>query len=172
MFLFFRKKRKRKRPKKRAQSFLVLLPTGMVVLLCVSFGVYHFVFAETKELKPIIVEMDPNIGIREKIVEFFENNEAPEMVDIIRCESQFRHYEPDGSVLKNTEGSSAIGVAQIMQSKHPDPKVLRSYNRRYDMDLTIDDFDITTLHGNMGYALVLYQVRGTRDWECAQRFRF
>ena len=39
-------------------------------------------------------------------------------------------------------------------------------------DLTVEDFDINTLNGNMGYALVLYKVRGVKDWECSKKFRF
>lgn len=31
------------------------------------------------------------------------------------------------------------------------------------------DFDITTVKGNVGYALVLYTVHGVRDWECSKK---
>ncbi len=57
-----------------------------------------------------------------------------------------------------------------MSSVHPDEKIIYRYNKRNDTDFTIDDFDITTLEGNLGYALVLYSVNGTRDWECAHKF--
>ena len=94
------------------------------------------------------------------------------MINIIKCESKFKHFEEDGTPLKNTKGSSAIGVAQILASQHPDIKIIERYNRKFNTNLTIEDLDITTLNGNIGYALVLYEVRGTRDWECAKKFRF
>lgn len=138
-----------------------------------GFGMYHYVNATSNpELVGDPIPIDPNLGIEAMVEELFLANDAPEMIPIIRCESQFRHYNEDGSVLQNREGSSAVGVAQILTSKHPDPKVLKVYNRRHDMDLTTDDFDLMTPEGNLGYALVLYEVRGTKDWECAKRFRF
>lgn len=136
-----------------------------------SFGVYHFVNAQSK-IPPVAMELDPNIGLEMHVEEFFTANNALEMIPIIRCESNFRHYESDGSVLKNHEGSSAVGIAQILSSKHPDPKVLKVYNRRHNADLQVSDLDIMSVEGNLGYALALYKVRGTRDWECAKQFRF
>jgi hypothetical protein len=129
----------------------------------------HSIADYQKEMHaPIVMELDPNIGIKPYVEEFFTANGAAAMLPIINCESAFKHFEKDGSVLKNKEGSSAIGIAQILASKHPDQKVIDSYNRRNDTDFTVADFDITTLQGNIGYALVLYQVRGTKDWECTK----
>lgn len=118
---------------------------------------------------PIEVVLDPNIGIEQYVTEFFTDNNAEEMLAIINCESGFKHFDTDGEVLKNHEGSSAIGIAQILSSAHPDPKALEKHNRLYKTGLTPEDFDITTLQGNLGYALLLYQIRGTKDWECAKK---
>jgi len=118
------------------------------------------------------MEINPNIGVRAQVEDFFTANSAPEMIPIIKCESHFRHYNKDGTVLTNRAGSSATGVAQILASVHPDPKVLSLYNKRFNTNLTAEDFDITTIEGNLGYALMLYELRGTRDWECAKKFRF
>lgn len=137
-------------------------------------GASHFVLA-TSEPTPatvILAKEDLNFHVKTLTTQFFLDNDAAEMIPIIACESNFRHLAPDGSVLKNHEGSSAIGVAQILSSKHPDPKIVERYNRKFDMDMTIEDFDITTLEGNLGYALALYKVRGTRDWECGKKFNF
>lgn len=137
-------------------------------------GVAHFVLAHnTTTLTALAIENnDPNFHVRTITTQFFEDNDAAEMLPVIRCESHFRHYEKDGTPLKNREGSSAIGVAQILASQHPDPRIIERYNKKFDMDMTVDDFDITTLAGNLGYALVLYKVRGTRDWECGKKFHF
>ncbi len=109
-----------------------------------------------------------NDGLQEFVTEFFTQYDAAEMIPIIACESRFRHFEEDGSVLKNMQGSSATGIAQILTSVHPDPQVLKRYNRRNLTNFTAEDFDVTTLTDNLSYALVLYKTNGTRDWECAK----
>lgn len=108
-----------------------------------------------------------NDGVRDFVTQYFTEYDAAEMIPIIECESHFKHFEEDGSVLKNRQGSSAIGVAQIMSSLHPDPQVLKRYNSRNLTSFGVEDFDITTLTGNLSYALVLYKTRGTSDWECS-----
>lgn len=147
----------------------------MTLLVTLSFvGVNHFVLAtsEPTEASVILATDNPNFHVKTLTTQFFLDNDAAEMIPIIACESNFRHLAPDGTILKNHEGSSAIGVAQILSSKHPDPRIVERYNRKFDMDMEIEDFDITTLEGNLGYALALYKVRGTRDWECGKKFNF
>lgn len=162
-----RSKRRRKQ-QQRTKLYLLSIST-LCVLTGAGLFAYHYVAAYQERLNaPIVMELDPNIGIKPYIEEFLTNNNATALLPIINCESGFKHFEKDGSVLKNKEGSSAIGIAQILASKHPDPKVLDRYNKRNNTDFTVADFDITTVQGNIGYALVLYQVRGTRDWECAK----
>lgn len=160
-----------KPPKKRFVVVRTLL--GLLAFSGgISFGVYHFVYADTATVAPVAIEIDPNIGLEQLVEDFFTDNNAPEMIPIIRCESNFKHYEDDGNVLKNRQGSSAIGIAQVMASLHPDPKIVYRYNERHKTDLRVEDIDITTVEGNLGYALMLYEINGTRDWECAKKFRF
>ena len=132
---------------------------------------YHFVWAGNEDIA-VIMEVDPNIGLEQVVEEFFMANNAPEMIPIIKCESQFKHFKQDGTVLTNREGSSATGIAQILSSVHPDPKAVSLYNKRFNTDLAPEDFDISTVEGNLGYALMLYELRGVRDWECANKFTF
>lgn len=163
---------KKRKPYKRQIHFGVLF----VALLCVgtagAFSYGHYVRANTP---PPVINTDnvePNFHVKTLVTQFFEDNNAAEMIPIIRCESGFRQFDDDGAPLQNHEGSSALGVAQIMASKHPDPKIIYRYNKRNDTDFTIDDFDITTLEGNMGYALILYKMNGVKDWECSKKFRW
>ena len=128
--------------------------------------------AASFESEPVVMQVNPNVGVEARVREFFEANDAPEMIPIIKCESRFRHYNKNGTILKNKAGSSATGVAQILESVHPDPKVLKRYNQKFNTNLKVEDFDITTIEGNLGYALMLYELHGTRDWECAKKFRF
>ncbi len=170
-----RKKRKHsKRKLKKTQKFSVVILSATLMFFCTAvFGAYHYVRAySTAEDLSSEIEVDPNTDIKPLVETFLREQNAEEMIPIIKCESHFRHYEADGSVLKNMEGSSAIGVAQILSSKHPDPKIIYRYNKRNDTAYTVDDFDITTLNGNIGYALILYKIRGTQDWECSKKFKF
>lgn len=109
-----------------------------------------------------------NEGLEEFVTHFFTTYDAAEMIPIIACESQFKHFNDDGTVLKNNQGSSATGIAQILASVHPDPHVIARYNRRHHTNFKVEDFDISTLSSNVWYALVLYKTNGTRDWECAK----
>ncbi len=164
-----KKRSKRHRKQQQRTKLYVLSISALCVLTSAGVFAYQYVAAYQERLNaPIVMELDPNLGIKPYIEEFLTNNNATALLPIIACESGFKHFEKDGSVLKNKEGSSAIGIAQILASKHPDPKVLDRYNKRNNTDFTLADFDITTVQGNIGYALVLYQVRGTRDWECAK----
>lgn len=159
--------------KKKKQSYLPMIFVCTLFLVSVFVvGAAQYVKADVEEPNIVIDNIDPNFYIKTKVTQFFEDNDAAEMIPIIKCESHFRHYDKDGELLRNREGSSAVGVAQIMSSVHPDPKIIKKYNEKFDMDLTVDSFDITTFAGNIGYALVLYKVRGVRDWECSKKFRF
>lgn len=117
----------------------------------------------------LAVNYATNEGMQQFVTEFFTNYDAEEMIPIIACESEFKHYNDNGEVLKNMQGSSATGIAQILASVHPDPQVIARYNRRNHTQYRVEDFDITTLAGNVWYALILYETRGTRDWECAKK---
>jgi hypothetical protein len=154
----------------------IIIKVAVICLICVfstlgGLGAYHYVKAD-QETEPIYLELDPNLSLKQQVEEFFVANNATEMIDIIECESQFKHYEVDGSVLKNKAGSSATGIAQILASVHPDPKIIKRYNLVNETDLKISDFNIKTLEGNLGYALMLYQVNGVKDWECSKNFKF
>jgi len=165
-----RKKALIEKENKRKSLLRVRMICGAFVLLG-SFGVVHFIFTTLSKSTPppVVEQVHLNSEIKHKVISYFEANNAAEMIPIIKCESRFRHYDTTGNPLQNTSGSSAVGVAQIMSSLHPDPKVLKRYNLKNDTNHTIDDFDVTTFEGNIEYALVLYKTNGTRDWECANK---
>lgn len=91
--------------------------------------------------------------VEEYVREYFAD--APVMVAIAKCESQFRQYDKDGNILKNPT-SSAIGVFQIMASIHQESA---------DADLGLD---ITNVQGNAGYARHLYEKQGTVPWNASK----
>jgi hypothetical protein len=104
----------------------------------------HIATNEVEAAEVRLVGQDTETAVRS----YF--SDIPVMIQIARCESNFRQYNDAGEVLKNTR-SSAKGVFQIMESLHEDPAQKLGY-------------DITTLEGNMAYARDLYERQGTRPW--------
>ena len=80
--------------------------------------------------------------------------DVPVLIQIAKCESRFRQYDENGNLLYNEQGSSAVGVMQIMSSIHSD-------------DARRLGFDIRTLEGNLGYARHLYEHQGTSPWNAS-----
>ena len=85
----------------------------------------------------------------EHVRDFFSG--VPIMVEIARCESGFRHYNSDGSVLRGFVNRSDVGVMQINKFYHGD--------RADQLGL-----DIFSREGNLAYAMYLYEKQGTTPW--------
>ncbi len=90
------------------------------------------------------------VGDTEGIVRaYFED--IPVMIQIARCESGYRHYLADGSILRGRVDSADTGVMQINKRFHSKAAIA--------MGLDLDD-----IYGNMAYARHLYETQGTRPW--------
>ena len=86
--------------------------------------------------------------VEERVREYF--SDVPVMIDIARCESNFRQFNDSGSVLRGG-GGDFIGIFQISERTHSDSaKVL--------------GFDLETVEGNMGYSKYLYKQSGASPW--------
>lgn len=85
-------------------------------------------------------------AIEMRVREYF--SDTPVMIEIARCESNFRQFTDSGSVL---EANGMIGVFQLYGDVHQTSAVALG-------------FDINTLEGNIGYAKHLYQSSGTTPW--------
>lgn len=77
--------------------------------------------------------------------------DAPIMLRIARCESQYRQFDADGSVHRGKVNRHDTGLFQINETYHV------AEARKLGMD-------IYTLSGNIRFARVLYDRNGTRDW--------
>jgi hypothetical protein len=76
------------------------------------------------------------------------------MTEIARCESSFRHYLPDGSVLQGRVDNADTGVMQI--------------NKRYHEETATNmGLDVDKLHDNLVYARRLYEMKGTQPWSAS-----
>lgn len=70
------------------------------------------------------------------------------MVEVAKCESNFTHYRPDGTVLRGRVTPADSGVMQINKRYHPDA-------------------DADSLWGNLAYARELFDAEGSAPWVCS-----
>lgn len=83
-------------------------------------------------------------------------SDIPIMAEIARCESTFRHINPQtGAVLRGFVNASDVGVMQINTYYHG------STAERLGLDLM-------KLEDNMAYARYLYEREGTRPWNASR----
>ncbi len=78
-------------------------------------------------------------------------SDMPAMIEIAQCESGFRQFAPDGSVLHGGIGKGYIGIFQVDESMHG-PKAQSMA------------FDINTVDGNIAYARYMFFATGTNPW--------
>ncbi len=81
-------------------------------------------------------------------------SDVPVMIQIARCESQFRHTLSDGSVLRGRVDNRDTGVMQINTYYHG--------GTAEDLGL-----DLKNLYDNMAYARNLYERQGTQPWSAS-----
>ena len=79
-------------------------------------------------------------------------SDTPILVEIARCESQFKHVGKNGKIIRGEIDSADLGVMQINKYFHGDEAEKLG-------------LDITTLNGNMAYAKQLYEKEGTVPWQ-------
>ncbi len=80
--------------------------------------------------------------------------DIPVMIQVARCESQFRHTLADGSILRGVVDGADTGVMQI--------------NKRYHQaTATRLGFDLHDIYDNMAYARYLYDNQGVQPWNAS-----
>lgn len=72
------------------------------------------------------------------------------MVATIKCESNFTHYQKDGTVIRGRVDRRDTGVSQINEGYHP-------------------DVDVEDLWSNLAYARKLYDEQGATPWVCSRQ---
>jgi hypothetical protein len=123
---------------------------GPVLFLCLFVATPDAEAAtKTSSTTPAISQAESEKRVRE----YFKD--TPVMIEIARCESNFRQFTDAGSVLRGGDSGGMVGVFQFFESIHATPaKAL--------------GFDIATLEGNLGYAKHLYKEQNTVPWEPAR----
>ena len=124
----------------------ILIFTVVVIFLLLALPVE----AET----PTIEYVAPVLTTEETIREYFKD--IPIMIEVSRCESQFRQFNKDGTVLKGVVDNRDTGAMQI--------------NTYYHLsDAQKLGLDIFTLEGNLAYARYLYERQGTQPWNASSK---
>ncbi|MFM2340329.1 MAG: hypothetical protein RLZZ360_965 [Candidatus Parcubacteria bacterium] len=108
-------------------------------------------------VSPTDPEVDPNY-VEARVREYFAD--IPVMIGICGCESEFRQFREDGTLLVSRwinpetgkRGSSATGVCQI------------TYKNHYPAWSDSPETNVTTLDGNLAFARELYLSEGTAPW--------
>ena len=84
-----------------------------------------------------------------QVREYFAD--IPVMIEIARCESNFRQFTDSGSVLRGGGSGQFIGIFQFAESIHSGTALALGY-------------DLATVEGNLAYARHLYTQQGTSPW--------
>ena len=78
------------------------------------------------------------------------------LVEIARCESQFRQTDENGEVLRGKVNKSDVGIMQVNEFYHGE--------KAEDLG-----FDLRSIEGNLAYAKYLYEKEGTRPWNASKK---
>ena len=95
------------------------------------------------------IEIVEELTVEEYINKYF--SDVLILVEVARCESQFRQHGKDGKVLVGLVNKSDLGVMQINGYYHIE-KVERL------------GLDLSTLEGNTAYARYLFEKNGLQPW--------
>jgi hypothetical protein len=88
------------------------------------------------------------------VKEYFKD--IPVMISVARCESNFRHTDRDGNILRGLANRQDVGIMQI--------------NERFHLEKSTKlEMDIYTLEGNLQFARYLYRKEGVKPWFASKR---
>ena len=87
--------------------------------------------------------------VEKRVRDYFAD--VPAMIQIARCESNFRQFTDAGSLFRGGASGEMVGVFQL-------------YEKYHTAAATALGLDLATLEGNIGYARHLYTQSGTTPW--------
>lgn len=91
--------------------------------------------------------------VEKRVREYFKD--APNMIEIARCESNFRQFTDAGNVLRGGMDGQMVGVYQFYETVHAAAAKSLGLN-------------LSTLEGNLAYARHVYEAEGTDPWSSGQ----
>ena len=100
---------------------------------------------EKKNSEPIKSRQETEAYVKE----YFKD--VPILAEVARCESEFRHTDSKGNLIRGLVDNADVGVMQI--------------NERYHLKQAVAlDINIHTIDGNLEYARQLYEKQGVYPW--------
>ncbi|MEY2664560.1 MAG: hypothetical protein RIT04_368 [Candidatus Parcubacteria bacterium] len=82
--------------------------------------------------------------------------DTPMLIDIARCESEFRQYDRQGNLIRGRVNDQDVGIMQINEKYHLEKSKSLGY-------------DIYTVEGNLAYAKYIYEKQGGAPWSASQK---
>lgn len=137
-------------------KYMIEVATGVAFLMTSLYGAGH-ANAQTNSgvIQPVIEASQITRTVNDrKAVEGIVRNKfsnSPILVEIARCESEFRQFDEKGHILRGIVNNADVGVMQINEKYHADKA----------KELGIDIYDID---GNLEFAKYLYKKYGTSPW--------
>ncbi len=80
----------------------------------------------------------------------------PILVDIAWCESRFRQFSEDGTIIRGEKNKADIGIMQVNEKYHTE-------------DAKRLGIDIYTAEGNITFGKYLYKKYGTKPWSASSK---
>ncbi|MDB5259244.1 MAG: hypothetical protein JWO73_452 [Candidatus Taylorbacteria bacterium] len=90
-----------------------------------------------------------SLSYRQKVQEYFKNE--PILIEVARCESEFRQFKKDGTVIRGIVNNQDVGIMQINEKYHLAASKALGY-------------DIYSVEGNLAYARYIYEEQGAAPW--------
>ena len=81
--------------------------------------------------------------------------DTPILIEVARCESEFRHVNQNGTILRGVANPDDVGVMQINEYYHESRAEKEGLN-------------LYSIEGNVQYAKELYDREGTRPWSASK----
>ncbi len=141
---------------------MIELTTGMMFLMSSVYGAGS-IPSNTANIVPqnassnnisnsIVVSSDRGV-----VEQYLRKNfaDTPILVEIAKCESEFRQFDKNGNLVRGRVDDADVGVMQINERYHLEDSKKLGYN-------------IHTIEGNVGYAKYLYEKSGSKPWRASE----
>ncbi len=96
---------------------------------------------------------DPDLTVESYVRSYFAK--TPVLARVAYCESKFKQFNDDGSILRGKLTPADVGVMQVNEYYHADKAEKMGY-------------DLHTVDGNLAYAKYLYSRQGTAPWSASE----
>ncbi len=157
-----------------AKLFLITnmmeLTTGVVFLMSSLYGsgqtnvhVDNIINSQdqTAAVSAAVISLSPaqKVVAQRMAIEAYLRQEfadEPLLIDIARCESNFRQFDDKGDVIRGIVNKADVGIFQINERYHDETA------KKLNLDLH-------TIEGNVAYGKHLYEEQGSKPWSASAK---